>query len=52
MVEFRLNNQSIKKQLKPKLLDDFFDGNILPQFDFLNPINTDLSDLLDKKENV
>jgi hypothetical protein len=35
-----------------KLLDDFFDGNIIPQFDFLNPKNPDLSDLLDKKENI
>ena len=47
-----LEQDIISETYLRKLLDDFFDGNIIPQFDFLNPINTDLSDLLDENENV
>lgn len=47
-----LEQDIISETYLRKLLDDFFDGNIIPQFDFLNQINTDLSDLLEENENV
>lgn len=47
-----LQQDIISESYLRKLQDDFFDGNILPKFDFLNPINYDLSDFLESKETL
>ena len=42
-----LEQDIISESYLSRLQDDFFDTNILPQFDIIKPFNNDFSDIID-----